>query len=157
MYWNNKTLLIAASLVLLAGVGTAAWFHTANSGPLPAPAAVLASNAGGSNSTANGADGYYPSIPPPVYMRQPQLTHEQRVADDRDVDDSYVEDSQGPDRTYHERRHGRSKKHSIEIVAGTAAAGAAIGAIAGGGQGAAIGAVSGAGAGFAYDRLTHNH
>ena len=94
MYWNNKTLLIAASLVLLAGVGTAAWFHTANSDPLPAPAAVLASNAGGSNSTANGTDGYYPSIPPPVYMRQPQLSHEQRVADDRDVDDSYVEDSQ---------------------------------------------------------------
>jgi hypothetical protein len=168
MSWNNpKTLVIAASLVLLAGVGAAAWFHTADSGPVPAPASVLnqngqpdgtsyaaaASNAGASNST----DGYYPSIPPPVYMRQPQPSQEQRVADDRDVDDTYVDDGPSPNRTYRERRHGRSKKHSIEIVAGTAAAGAAIGAIAGGGQGAAIGAVSGAGAGFAYDRLTHNH
>jgi hypothetical protein len=45
----------------------------------------------------------------------------------------------------------------VAIVAGTAAAGAAIGAIAGGGPGAAIGAISGGGAGFIYDRLTHKH
>jgi len=39
-------------------------------------------------------------------------------------------------------------------VAGSAGAGAAIGAIAGGGKGAAIGAASGGTAGFIYDRVT---
>jgi len=41
-------------------------------------------------------------------------------------------------------------------VAGSAGAGAAIGALAGGGKGAAIGAASGGVAGFIYDRMTHN-
>jgi hypothetical protein len=40
-------------------------------------------------------------------------------------------------------------------VAGSAGAGAAIGALAGGGKGAAIGALAGGGAGLVYDRLTH--
>ena len=48
----------------------------------------------------------------------------------------------------------RSKKESIAIVAGSAAAGAAIGGIAGGGKGAAIGALAGGGAGAVYDRMT---
>ena len=51
------------------------------------------------------------------------------------------------------RRH-RSTKTSVEIVAGSAAGGAAIGAIAGHGKGAAIGALSGGAAGFIFDRLT---
>jgi hypothetical protein len=45
--------------------------------------------------------------------------------------------------------------HSAAIVAGSAGAGAAVGAIAGGGKGAAIGALAGGGAGLVYDRLTH--
>jgi len=49
----------------------------------------------------------------------------------------------------------RSKKKSAAIVGGSAAAGAAIGALAGGGKGAAIGALAGGGAGFVYDRKTH--
>ncbi len=49
-----------------------------------------------------------------------------------------------------ESRTGRTGK----VVGGTAALGAIIGAIAGGGKGAAIGAVSGAGAGTAVQVLT---
>ena len=48
----------------------------------------------------------------------------------------------------------RSTGKSIAIVAGSAGAGAAIGALAGGGKGAAIGAASGGTAGFIYDRVT---
>ncbi|GAB4371323.1 MAG: hypothetical protein OHK0021_13940 [Bryobacter sp.] len=49
---------------------------------------------------------------------------------------------------------GRSVGKSAAIVAGSAGAGAAIGALAGGGKGAAIGAISGGTAGFVYDRVT---
>lgn len=49
----------------------------------------------------------------------------------------------------------RPTSHSLAIVGGSAGAGAAIGALAGGGKGAGIGALSGGAAGFLYDRLTH--
>jgi hypothetical protein len=48
----------------------------------------------------------------------------------------------------------RSKKKSAAIVGGSAGAGAAIGAIAGGGKGAAIGAIAGGVGGLIYDRKT---
>ena len=48
----------------------------------------------------------------------------------------------------------RSTKKSVAIVGGSAAAGAVIGALAGGGKGAAIGALAGGGGGFVYDRAT---
>ncbi len=51
-------------------------------------------------------------------------------------------------------KQGRSTGKSVAIVAGSAGAGAAIGALAGGGKGAGIGAASGGTAGFIYDRMT---
>ena len=49
----------------------------------------------------------------------------------------------------------RSKAKSAAIIAGSAAAGAGIGALAGGGKGAGIGAIAGGAAGLIYDRKTH--
>ena len=87
----------------------------------------------------------------PVYIRQQEAVQEVQPAPRRVYQEQeYYTDSHG-------RRRGRTKTRSVEIVAGTAAAGAAIGALAGGGKGAAIGAISGGGAGFVYDRITHNH
>lgn len=51
----------------------------------------------------------------------------------------------------------RSAGKSALIIGGSAATGAAIGGLAGGGKGAAIGAVSGGAAGLIYDRLTRKN
>ncbi len=85
-----------------------------------------------------------------VYENQPV---ERTVYNDRPraYNNGYVERT-----TVYDRHHHRSTKKSIAIVAGSAAGGAAIGALAGGGKGAGIGALAGGGAGFIYDRLTHN-
>ncbi len=56
-------------------------------------------------------------------------------------------------RRYH--RHRTWKRHAL-IIGGSAGAGTAIGALAGGKKGAAIGAVSGGAAGLAYDLITKN-
>jgi hypothetical protein len=51
--------------------------------------------------------------------------------------------------------HRRSKRHSAEIIGGSALGGAGIGALVGGGKGALIGGLIGGGAGTVYDRKTH--
>ena len=51
--------------------------------------------------------------------------------------------------------HRRSKKHSAEIIGGSALGGAGIGALVGGGKGALVGGLVGGAAGTVYDRTTH--
>ena len=96
------------------------------------------------------------SLQPAVWTSSDEATQIQPVAYRRHV--------RHPRRTrYYYARHRvrpvhykrRSWKKSAAIVGGSAAAGTAIGAIAGGKKGAAIGAVSGGTAGFVYDRATH--
>ncbi|HYP09313.1 MAG TPA: hypothetical protein VER03_24020 [Bryobacteraceae bacterium] len=54
------------------------------------------------------------------------------------------------------RQQSRSTRQSAIIIGGAAAAGAAIGAISGGGKGAAIGAITAGAGGYVYDRMTRN-
>ncbi|MDP9053845.1 MAG: hypothetical protein M3N93_06025 [Acidobacteriota bacterium] len=152
---DRKSFLAAAIFILLATVGAAAWMHESNSAAVatrPAYTDALNATYSAGSPEATTGDGYYPIIQRPAYLRQPQATFAQTSAEQTSPD--YANEQEPEYRDYRERHHRRSKRHSIEIVAGTAVAGAAIGAIAGGGKGAAIGAASGAGAGFVYDRLT---
>lgn len=90
----------------------------------------------------------YPA-PAPEYVQPPQPAREV-------VEYRYVPVVRGRRVVYYRRvRHHRPFSHSVAIVAGSAGAGAAIGALAGGGKGAGIGAVAGGAGGLIYDRLTH--
>jgi hypothetical protein len=103
------------------------------------------------------------ATPQPVLMAQqrPSPMHRMHDAPPYASSASYDSDDDGYDRAVTRDRSGepvwnrdRSTQKSAVIVAGSAGAGAAIGAVAGGGKGAAIGAISGGVAGFIYDRMT---
>jgi hypothetical protein len=114
---------------------------------------VYASMPYGTTSTSRPVTQYAAPQPP---LPPPYIADEQAFANEGVVRRQY----RTPPRTrvvYYSRRarHRRPFSHSAAIVAGTAAAGAGIGALAGGGRGAGIGALAGGGAGLVYDRLTH--
>ena len=89
---------------------------------------------------------------PAVYTGQPYQAYPVQQAQPRIYRPAAVtQRSSYPQQTV---RRDRSTGKSVLIVGSSAAAGAGIGALAGGKKGAAIGAISGGVAGLIYDRMT---
>lgn len=150
-----KRALIIGSFAALAVVATLGW--TRKSEPAAAYPMVPASQA----LAPLPSDSYTPATPvvysnspyaPAFAAPAPQRAPESAPAQtERRVARSSSVESRQPRVVTRKRPFG----HSAAIVAGSAGAGAAIGALAGGGKGAAIGALAGGGGGFVYDRLTN--
>jgi hypothetical protein len=141
-----RTPLLLAGLGLLAVVALVGWLRE----PSPPAQAYFPNDPNlamqpplATTAAAYRQNGYYSS---PIYER--------RVADTQRVErrSQRLTSTTAPRPTTVVRK--RKTSHSVAIVAGSAGAGAAIGALAGGGKGAAIGALAGGGGGFIYDRLT---
>ncbi len=140
-------ILTVAGFVLLAGIAVAGWVRKpelpqncvcVDPAVMQAAAMQQAMQQAAWNSPYAGPAAY-PGVYPAAYQQQAQARPV--------VQRQYVT------RTV---KRPRPFGHSVAIVGGSAGAGAAIGALAGGGKGAAIGALSGGTAGFIFDRLTAN-
>lgn len=130
-------ILTIAGFVVLAAIAVAGWVRT------PSPTASSPQpNCLDQAAVVNPAAWNSGYVTPAVY--QQPVARPQRVV--------YRESSYTPTRRVVRKR---PFSHSVAIVAGSAGAGAAIGALAGGKKGAGIGALSGGAAGLIYDRLTH--
>ena len=172
---NLRNGLLAGGVALLAVVAAVGWTRKAPTQSQP----VLAMQPAQTTQTAGYYDAYGQPVRGTVASNETASVPcvDTNTADRQayyQADDRYYAGSRRPVRVVHQyvsapapvvereyyvdrRGHRRSTKKSVAIVAGSAAGGAAIGALAGGGKGAGIGALAGGGAGFIYDRLTHNH
>lgn len=185
MITNLRSGIVAGVLAVTTAIAGVGWYHSAHAENAAAVNAVPYTPAGlnstalsadpnapnpgynANNASYNNCDGngyatahsadYAYNGAPYVSDRYVQSIHRPiRVAYARPAaapyNTGYVERTRVVER-YH---RGRSLGKSVAIVGGTAAGGAAIGALAGGGKGAALGALTGGLGGFVYDRLTHN-
>src|SRR5205823_2758530 len=133
----------------------AAWRNPDSRGPYPARTAY---GEPGANARAG-----YPYRNSPAYPVAPIQNRYGGADYYRNRNDDYrgasnYRDDRGRYRyePYSQYRSTRSPGRSAAIVGGSAAAGAAIGAMGGGGKGAAIGALLGGAGGLIYDRATRH-
>jgi hypothetical protein len=154
---TKERILILAGIGILAVVAVLGWTRQGTTTPQAtlldpsAPTADVPSYADRPSVRAIAPDSAPAYASGPQYGSQPA---EPQYYGDRRAEPQYSGDRRAEYSTRVVTRE-RPLSHSLEIVGGSAAAGAAIGAVAGGGRGAGIGALSGGGAGFIYDRLTH--
>jgi hypothetical protein len=156
---RQKRILAIVGAALLASVGILAW-TTRNSGIEPQAVPTAASLQPVSNSD------YLAPAQMPAYATRPavrtiegaqpvetlQAYPERRSVVAKRGSASRIAAAPYQSQTYVKKR---SKKKSLAIVGGSAAGGALIGGLAGGGKGALIGGLVGGGGGLVYDRLTH--
>jgi len=109
---------------------------------------------------ANGRQGhlFIPQQPAgaPVYLRDEQGLHPVRLGDNVSREDVARSPAIVERRAAPQQAKTRSWEKEVLIVGGSAGAGGAIGALAGGKKGAAVGAAAGGVGGLIYDLLTRN-
>jgi uncharacterized protein YcfJ len=162
--------LVIAGISVLALVGLMGWMSHSPAPPVAAGSPAYAVPPGNPEPTAAAPPAYAPAnaygeTTSPVYATSPfgdsgytynppapaPVVSAPPLAERVVVERQYV--YRGGRRYVVVHRRHRRWVHEAEVIGGTAAAGALIGGIAGGGKGAGIGALAGGAGGYLYEKL----